>query len=239
MFNTNFIEVIIWSKNERNGGFSVGKSIVFDMDGTLFQTNLILEPALNHKFESLRAKGLWIGNTPIEKYQQIMGAPLPVVWEALCPNHTQQIRRESNEVFQQKLKELISLKKGALYSNVQTTLKQLSQKYTLFIASNGQSDYLQAIVDTYGFNRYIKKVYSIESVSSGNKSELVEKIIKENLISQGMVVGDRLSDIKAAKDNGLAAIGVKFDFAQDRELEEADYVIHHFEELLKLSNYLK
>lgn len=34
-----------------------------------------------------------------------------------------------------------------------------------------------------------------------------------------------LSDINAAKDNGLVAIGCNFDFARDDELSQADIVI--------------
>jgi adenosylhomocysteine nucleosidase len=50
-------------------------------------------------------------------------------------------------------------------------------------------------------------------------------------ITNGAVVGDRLSDIKAAKDNGLVAIGCRFDFAQEDELAQADIVIDDLMEL--------
>lgn len=42
------------------------KAFIFDMDGTLFQTNLILEPALDATFDVLRTKGLWQGETPLK-----------------------------------------------------------------------------------------------------------------------------------------------------------------------------
>ena len=51
----------------------MNKAFIFDMDGTLFQTNLILEPALDATFDVLRTNGLWQGETPIEKYREIMG----------------------------------------------------------------------------------------------------------------------------------------------------------------------
>ncbi len=34
----------------------MSKAIIFDMDGTLFQTNLILDPALEETFDVLRKK---------------------------------------------------------------------------------------------------------------------------------------------------------------------------------------
>ena len=113
-------------------------------------------------------------------------------------------------------------------------MQQLAQHYPLYIASNGQTDYLQAIVEIYQLQRFIKNVYSIDLIESGNKSELVKHVLEENQFEHGFVVGDRLSDFQAAKDNGLQSIGVHFDFAQLQELAEADEVIHSFSQLLQL-----
>ncbi|QDQ00985.1 HAD family hydrolase [Lysinibacillus fusiformis] len=210
----------------------MNKAIIFDMDGTLFQTNLILEPALTSTFDILRAKGLWQGDTPIEKYREIMGVPLPVVWETLCPKHSLEIREESNTIFHTKLIEQIENCKGALYPNAEQTLTTLAENYHLYIASNGQIAYLQAIVETYQLERFIKGTYSIQSITSGHKSDLVRKVIEENNIHHGAVVGDRASDIQAAQDNHLQSIGVRFDFAQESELQKANVVIDNLKELL-------
>ena len=213
----------------------MNKAFIFDMDGTLFQTNLILEPALDATFDVLRTNGLWQGDTPIEKYREIMGVPLPVVWETLCPMHTLEIREESNVLFHVKLIEQIRGHKGALYPHAEQTLAILSENYPLYIASNGQVDYLQAIVETYQLERFIQEIYSIQSIASGHKSDLVKRVVDENKIEYGAVVGDRSSDIQAAKDNQLLSIGVRFDFAQDRDLEKADIVIDDLTALVNVT----
>lgn len=213
----------------------MNKAFIFDMDGTLFQTNLILEPALDATFDVLRSKGLWQGETPIEKYREIMGVPLPVVWETLCPMHSIEIREESNVLFHEKLIEQIRSRKGALYPHAEQVLAALSENYPIYIASNGQVDYLQAIVETYQLGRFIKGTYSIQSIASGHKSDLVKKVIIENGVQDGAVVGDRSSDIQAAHDNQLLSIGVRFDFAQDNELAKADIVIEDLAALLNIT----
>jgi len=212
----------------------MNSAIIFDMDGTLYQTNLILEPALEATFEQLRKNGQWTGTTPIEKYRQIMGVPLPVVWETLCPDHTAEIRQESNKLFQLALIEQITSGNGALYDDVEHTLENLSKNYPLFIASNGQTEYLQAIAETYQLTKWIKGIYSIDLIASGNKSELVATVLKENNIQRGFVVGDRSSDIQAALDNHLISIGVRFDFSQESELEKAHYTVNRFDEINKI-----
>jgi len=53
-------------------------------------------------------------------------------------------------------------------------------------------------------------------------------------IKEAAVVGDRLSDINAAKDNSLLAIGCNFDFAREEELAQADIVIDDLIELKRI-----
>lgn len=210
------------------------QAVIFDMDGTLFQTNLILEPALKATFDHLRESGLWQGTTPLEQYRAIMGVPLDVVWQTLCPQHTKDQQQQSNMYFQQALIEQIEQGAGALYEQVEETLQQLAKKFPLYVASNGQVPYLQAIMKHYDLQRWVKAIYSIDLVPSGNKSELVGNLLREHAITSGFVVGDRASDIKAANDNGLTSIGVRFDFAQENELQHADYVVEQFKQIQEI-----
>jgi phosphoglycolate phosphatase len=207
-------------------------AVIFDMDGTLFQTNKILEMALEETFTNLRDKGLWKEETPIENYREIMGVPLKTVWEILLPHHSDEIRFMANDFFQDKLIENIKAGNGELYPNVQQVLMFLKENnYALFIASNGQKDYLTAITEHYELNNWITETFSIEQIHSQNKADLVREILQKYNLEKGAVIGDRLSDIDAAKSNGLVAIGCDFDFAQAREMKEADIVIEDLNEL--------
>lgn len=208
------------------------KAIIFDMDGTLFQTNLILEPALEQTFHYLRENGQWSDDTPIEQYRQIMGVPLNVVWETLCPQYSDEQREQINEYFQQALIDQIQQGNGALYAGVESTLQKLSANHSLYIASNGQTAYLQAIVAYYRLDRWIKNTYSIDCISTNNKSDLVRQIMKEQQIHSGFVVGDRASDFHAALDNNLTSIAVNFDFAQEDEMKMAHFIVDDFTHIL-------
>ncbi|NLP49268.1 HAD hydrolase-like protein [Bacillus sp. RO1] len=210
------------------------QAIIFDMDGTLFQTDRILELALNDTFKLLTEMSIWEKEkpTPIDTYRRIMGVPLPVVWENLLPSHSHEVREAANEIFHEKLIDNIKEDKGALYPKVQEVLKYLKeQNINLYIASNGQTPYLEAIVEQYNLMQWITEVFSIDQIESLDKTKLVGEIVRKYSIHHGAVVGDRLSDINAAKGNGLTAIGCRFDFAQEAELAQADLVISSFEEL--------
>ncbi|MFF2479921.1 HAD-IA family hydrolase [Paenibacillus sp. NPDC058071] len=215
-------------------------AVIFDMDGTLFQTDKILEPALEDTFTRLREQNRWNRETPIETYRQIMGVPLPVVWEHLMPEHAEDERQQANEQFQSLLITQISAGRGALYPEVEEILADLKRNgFELYIASNGLVAYLQAITDYYQLDRWVTETFSIEHIPSQHKSDLVQAIKRKYGIRHGAVVGDRLSDIKAAQDNGLVSIGCHFYFAQPDELAHADHVIRSFSELKTILNRLK
>ena len=202
------------------------QALIFDMDGTLFRTGTVLEPALEEVFDHLREKGLWEGVTPIEGYRRIMGAPLPRVWQTLMPEHSDEVRRVTDEYFLQRLIARISTGRAALYPHVEELFAALkAQGYALYIASNGLRAYLEAIVGYYGLDRWVDEVFSIEDIQSLDKGELVGFALKKHGIDRAVMVGDRLSDIKAARANGLTAIGCRFDFSQEEELQQADFVV--------------
>lgn len=112
---------------------------------------------------------------------------------------------------------------------VPVTLKENDNE--IFIASNGQTEYLRAIVSYYKLDSLVTETFSIDQIDSNNKSDLVAWIKKKYGVTKGAVVGDRLSDIEAAKSNKLMAIGCRFDFAKEEELVQADYVINDLLEL--------
>ncbi|AGE78689.1 5'-nucleosidase [Bacillus thuringiensis] len=102
---------------------------------------------------------------------------------------------------------------------------------SIYIASNGLKEYLRAIVTYYALDKWVTETFSIEQIQSLNKGDLVKSIMNQYDIKEAAVVGDRLCDINAAKDNGLLAIGCNFDFAQEDELAQADVVIDDLMEL--------
>ncbi|WP_214813499.1 HAD hydrolase-like protein [Exiguobacterium sp. s196] len=210
-------------------------AVIFDMDGTLFRTDLILELALDETFDYLRSEEKWIGPTPIGQYRNIMGVPLPVVWKTLLPRHDEQTREEVDAYFLTRLIKNIENGNGALYPGVLELFEQLYQMgHSIFVASNGLVDYLQAIVTRYELDRWITETYSIQQIDTLDKGDLVAGIVKKYELQEGFVVGDRLSDISAARANGLISIGCRFDFAQEVELQEANYVVNHLAEVLDI-----
>ncbi|MGM0839185.1 MAG: HAD hydrolase-like protein [Bacillota bacterium] len=212
-------------------------AMIFDMDGTLFQTDRILEASLHDTFQQLRDEGMWKGDTPLEIYREIMGVPLSVVWKTLLPHHPLHIHGKANDVFHEKLIENIQKGKGALYPHTEEILAYLSGRgFPIFVASNGYPHYLKTIVEYFHLDRWILDSYSIQEIQSDDKGELIRKIKEDHKLTHGVVIGDRLSDFKGAEENHFLSIGCAFDFSQEKELHEADIVV---EDLLEVKEYLE
>ncbi|WP_064093566.1 HAD hydrolase-like protein [Rossellomorea aquimaris] len=216
------------------------KAMIFDMDGTLFQTNKILQTSLEDTFEMLRELELWRGETPLEMYREIMGVPLSVVWETLLPQHQSPIHIKANEVFHEKLIKNIKAGKGDLYPHAKELLAYLSNRgYPIFVASNGCPHYLESIISYYQLDKWISKCYSIQEIESKEKGDLIRKVKNDNQLMYGAVVGDRLSDFQGAEMNDLLSIGCKFDFSKMEELAQADVVVNDLMEIREFLELIK
>ncbi|MHC0551942.1 HAD hydrolase-like protein [Salinicoccus sp. CNSTN-B1] len=208
------------------------EAIVFDMDGTLFQTHLILEESLSQALNKIDEYGINYINNPVEKYNEIMGVPLEEVWKILLKKPTDENIKVANQTFQESLVGCIRSGKGKLYDDVEETLESIQNKgYTIFVASNGDVTYLEAIYKYYGLQKYIEKIYSINIVETSSKSDLIRHMIKEEAIVPKYIVGDRLSDFTAGKENNIEVIGCKFNFSKDEELAEANYIVESLKDL--------
>lgn len=211
------------------------KAIIFDMDGTLFKTELILESALKRTLSRLDSDSIGYKENPIEKYNEIMGVPLEEVWSVLLVNPTTESINYANQIFQDSLIENIKSGIGSLHDDLEETLDYLvSRNFKLYIASNGDIDYLKAIYDTYNLGKYFTDFFSINEVRTSSKSDLVAYIIDKENIQIKYIVGDRLSDFQAAKDNGIKSIGCKFYFSKADELKTSDYVIESLSQLKEI-----
>lgn len=124
------------------------KAIIFDMDGTIFRTETILEKSILNTIEKLNDQNISLVNNPIEKYNEIMGVPLEEVWRNLLTDPTDEKIMISNDLFQRQLINLIKTGESELYSGASELLESIKiLDYSIFIASNGDKEYLDTIVD--------------------------------------------------------------------------------------------
>ncbi|WP_087456420.1 HAD family hydrolase [Tumebacillus avium] len=210
------------------------KVMIFDVDGTLYQTEKVAVPAFLTAFDQLKEKGLYQGDSPTEdKIISCFGMTIPELWETLLPDASMDVRDQANELVAHAEISLMEQGKGELYPGVKETLQQLrDQGVKLYTASNGEQRYVETVAETTGIAPLFTKLFSAGEYKTKKKEDLVKLVLEHAGTQNAIMVGDRKSDITAGRANNLFTVGCDFGFAGQNELVEADVVIQRFPDLL-------
>lgn len=218
------------------------EAMIFDMDGTLFQTETLLLPAHNKLFDILREEGHYEGETPDEELiLGCLGMLLPDIWKKVIPGGTPEAHNRANELLLELELEGLQNEEAALYPDVKETLEELHRRgVRLFVASNGLEEYVKGIAEARGIMPLFEGVYSAGEHRTATKVELVRLLLDTHGVESAWMVGDRSSDVEAGKGNGQTVIGCHYaGFGGTEELKGSDVIIDSFSQLLTLYDKAK
>jgi phosphoglycolate phosphatase-like HAD superfamily hydrolase len=215
----------------------VPEAVIFDMDGTLFETDTLLVPVHHRVFETLRAEGLYEHETPpVERLLSCLGMLLEDIWRQVMPGSTEAARQRADVLLLQYEMEGLAQGEGRLYPYVEETLRELKDRgVKLFVASNGLEDYVKGVARYRGIAELFDGLYSAGEYATASKVDLVARLLKDHGVKSAWMVGDRSSDVEAGKGNGLQTIGCSYaTYGRAAELDGADVLITDFRELTRL-----
>ena len=199
--------------------------LIFDLDGTLFQTESATVPAVQDTF---RDAGLEVSST--ELILDFIGSPMSELakWvQSVCGD------RDADELMRLiDAKEMALAKSiGQLFPKVIDVLESLHRDYeALAICTNGGPEYAGTIIDSQGI-RHFFDVVRCRANELDNKPAIVAEIIGNLGLTEGVVTGDRREDVEAAKRNSLRAMRAGYGYGSEDELKDADAVAHAASEM--------
>jgi phosphoglycolate phosphatase-like HAD superfamily hydrolase len=213
------------------------EAMLFDLDGTLFQSETILVPAYERTFEKLQEMGLHVGEVPpVERMLACLGMMLDAIWDRIWPGMPEQTKRVADDIFMKYQLEALEGGLGRLYPGVAETLQALHDAgVRLFVASNGQEKYVDRVVDRLGLGDLFEDLYSAGKYQTASKVDLVRMLLDRYEVKTAWMVGDRSSDVEAGLANELVVIGCAYaTFGAPAELDGSTVIIRTFDELLAL-----
>ena len=213
-----------------------GELWIFDMDGTLFQSESVAVPAFRQTFTKMREAGVQIPNDVTDQaITGTFGYTHDHIWRTLIGESLEpQLQEKSDRWLIEAEIDLLQNGSGGLFPGVIETLKTLHEEgATLAVASNGQQSYIESIVQTFGIADWFAGLYSASGYRMRTKVDLVKLLLEEIDHERAVMIGDRSSDIEAGLHNGLPAIGCAFGFADRHELQGATMTVRHFSEILQ------
>lgn len=193
---------------------------VFDIDGTLYQTEKSGVSAVIQAFESLGQPA-----PDLDKLNSFTGQPVEraYAWlRTLLP--PEQRSGIAQDIDQRELALIRS--EGALYPGIEDTLDTLAADgYALACCSNGTLEYVETIAEVFDLRRFFPVLLCRGMGYAGKKDMLTEILERHDMTGAsppGVMVGDRGDDIEAAHALGLKAIAASYGFGSQKELAGAD-----------------
>lgn len=212
-------------------------ALIFDMDGTLFKTDTLLEVVHKRVFDALREEGLHEGEAPpLEDLLSCLGMLLDDIWRKLMPDASQEAKDRADVLMLQYEVEELEAGRGVLYPGVEDTLEALKAAgYRLFVASNGLEHYVKGVAEHKGIAALFDGIYSAGEYETASKVDLVARLLADHGLPSDRsvwMVGDRSSDVEAGRENGLTTVACAYAaYGRDSELLGADLSISDFAEL--------
>lgn len=212
------------------------KIIAFDVDGTLFSSENVILDTYIESIQNFRIKSGKLIKVPTkEQIIEQVGLPVKQIFRNLLPEITEEERDSISDSVLILLCNKISEKKGKLFDQVLETIHQLhASKYILCIASNGRAPYINAILETYNLKKYFQDLFVINYETIKSKGDILRAYLdKFQESGQNMVmVGDRKSDLDAAKNVSCYFAYCEFGHADPGEIETYTFSLTSIQDLL-------
>lgn len=205
-------------------------SIIFDLDGTMWDTRDDVAEIWNEVFEKYGFEASLTG----EIVASYMGMPYDEAMEQMLVHIPEETRKIMMDECASIEAQTIDRKNGGkIFPNVKETLDELVKDYRLFIVSNCQKGYIEAFLRINGLEKYFEDTENAENTGL-QKGENNKLVIERNNLKNPVYVGDTPGDARSAKFVGIPFIYAEYGFDT---VEEYDDKIADFSDLLKLDMF--
>ena len=205
--------------------------VIFDLDGTLWETSEITYQVTNEVIQ----KYDFLQEISRETIDKTMGC----TFEETASLYMPYIEKEEREIILKEILDAVSerLSKtgGNVYSGLEQVLENLKNKYKLAIVSNCADGYIESFLNSSNFGKYFVDFAAAAKMKT-TKANAIKTVIERNNVKKAIYVGDTIKDFEASKLAKMDFIQAKYGFGPDLKTE---YSINEISQLPKMLNNLK
>ncbi|AKD01896.1 HAD family hydrolase [Pontibacter korlensis] len=193
--------------------------LIFDLDGTLWDSTQTIADAWNAAIEQLELKDVSLTRQDI---RDTAGMPYNAIYDKLFPSLNNEQRQQLQAVAGKIELEYLQNRGGELYPELMETLELLCSKYRLFIVSNCQSGYIETFLRFFNLQPYFTDVACFGDKHLP-KGENIKGIVHRNSLQRPVYIGDTQGDYDASVKAEVPFILAKYGFGNvQAEVDEIE-----------------
>lgn len=204
-------------------------AVIFDVDGTLWDTTDLVAEAWNHA----------VADFGIEREEKVtgdilkreFGKPMNIIMDNLFPGEDEQTKVDVLKVCCEYEHDILeAYEDSLLYPGVEEVFRTLSENHKVCVVSNCQSGYIELFLKKNHLEQYVTDIecYGDTLLSKGENIKLV---MERNQIKDAIYVGDTIGDYNASVFAGIPFVYVNYGFGT---VPEPDMTIADLREVLEI-----
>lgn len=206
--------------------------LLFDLDGTLTDSRDGILRCFQYAFGELGA------DVPADSIlARYVGSPLPIggCFAELLQSTDIVLVERAVAAYRRRF-EPMGMFENTLYPGVEDALAALKAAGDkLHVVTAKPAVYARKIIRHFGIDCYFSSLHGPDlGARQFTKGSLIRQALGDNEAApaEAVVIGDRATDIRGAKDNGARSIGVTWGYGERQELAEADHLVDSWAELV-------
>ena len=204
------------------------ESLIFDIDGTLWDSRALVAEGYNAQ---LKKEGLEHLSVDAERLKTLFGKVMTEIADALFESLPQEDRYPLLErCMESENAHLHEDPCNIGFPGVKETLEVLAENHRLFIVSNSQCGYPELCIRKMGLEKLIRGHLCFGDTGT-TKGQTILRLMREHNIESAAYIGDTQGDLDACEEAGIPFIFAGFGFGNPSHW---DARIEKFEDLLAL-----
>lgn len=183
--------------------------IIFDVDGTLWDSTPVVEKAWNQALEEAGYEA----RVTAEQLKGLFGLPMNEIINAILPGVPQEEQNAFAPLCYKHEHEYLERDAGRLYPEILETIRELAKNHKIFIVSNCQAGYIELFIDKTGIGDVIT-----DHVCLGDndllKADNIKLIVDKHGLKRPVYIGDIQGDADSSEKAGVEFIHAAYGFGK-------------------------
>lgn len=187
---------------------------IFDLDGTVVNPGTAIPRCINFALKKNGEK-----TVPIERLKRYIGFPLDEIFATVTGRKDKRFLKKCVDSYRERFhKEGIA--EHRLYPGIVGLLDAVAKSGNLMVVTNKPKASSEMVLEHLGIRNLFTRVYGPDLNGKGGE-DIVKEVLTKEGVRHAIVIGDRASDIDAAKKNNCRSIGVSYGYGTREELRTA------------------